>query len=100
MFDATLSTVPTRGAVFEPLIALANARVATLVETHALRPDDGEFLLRALIDLESDGVELFGAAGAADDAFYTEIADYLVARVGAALHRVVLELISHQGGRA
>ena len=99
MLDATFA-MSTRGAVFEPLIALANARVVTLVEAHALGPDDGEFLLRALIDLESDGVELFGAACAADAAFYTEIADYLVARVGAALHRVVLELISHQGGRA
>jgi hypothetical protein len=115
--------MPTRGAVFEPLVALAMARVVTLVEARGLAADDGEFLLRALIDLESDGIELFGAACAADDAFYTEIAAYLAARVGTVaaeasvlgpasaeaiaaapcgreLDRAVLELISNQGGRA
>jgi hypothetical protein len=113
-----LTAVPTRGAVFEPLIALAMARVVTLVDAHALAADDGEFLLRALIDLESDGIELFGAGRAADDAFYIEIGAYLAARVGTVaveasvlgpasaealatapfgreLDRAVLELISH-----
>jgi hypothetical protein len=98
-------------------------------------------MLRALIDLESDGVELFGRDRPADDAFYAAVVDYLAARVGRVavetpvlapssaeaiaalgdveggrvshllglpqaapcgrdLDRAVLELISHQGGRA
>jgi hypothetical protein len=68
--------------VFEPLIAIAKARAVALVETGELAREDGEFLLRALFDLESDGIELFGAAGAADADFYQEVAGYLVARVG------------------
>lgn len=82
MASGALFEVPTRGAVFEPLIALAKARVVTLVEAAALTPDDGEFLLRALIDLECDGIELFGSARPADDDFYAAVADYLAARVG------------------
>jgi hypothetical protein len=73
----------TRRAVFEPLVALAEARVVALVESHALAREDGRFLLRALIDLESDGPELFDGARAADDAFYADVRDYLVARAGA-----------------
>jgi hypothetical protein len=73
----------TRGAVFKPLVALAKARVVTLVEAEELDRDDGEFLLRALIDLESDGPELFGCAAAADAQFYAAVTDYLAARAGA-----------------
>jgi (2R)-sulfolactate sulfo-lyase subunit alpha len=54
----------------------------TLVEDRSLGHDDGTFLLRALIDLETDGVELFGDARPADGAFYAEVARYLEARVG------------------
>ena len=72
----------TRGAVFEPLVAVAKARIVALVEKGALPADDGEFLLRALIDLESDGVELFGRDRPADTAFYSAVVDYLEARVG------------------
>jgi hypothetical protein len=61
---------------------IAKARVVTLVESGALAPEDGEFLLRALIDLESDGIELFGATPPANGDFYAAVADYLVARVG------------------
>lgn len=77
-----LASAPTRGAVFEPLIMLAKARVVTLVESRVLAAADGEFLLRALIDLECDGIGLFDPARSADDDFYAAIADYLVARVG------------------
>lgn len=82
MSSATLAGRPTRGAVFDPLVALAKARAVALVEEGALGPDDGKFLLRALIDLESDGIELFGSARPADKEFYAAVADYLVARVG------------------
>ena len=82
MPSAARTEVPTRGAVFEPLIVLAKARVVTLVEGGVLPPGDGEFLLRALVDLESDGVGLFGPGRTADGLFYAEVADYLVARVG------------------
>jgi hypothetical protein len=72
----------TRGAVFEPLVAVAKARIVALVEQGALPEDDGEFLLRALIDLESDGVELFGRDLPADTTFYGAVVDYLAARAG------------------
>ena len=69
-------------AVFDALLELAQARTLALVETGALGRDDGWLLLRALTDLECDGVELFGVGGAVDDAFYARVADYLVARAG------------------
>ena len=72
----------TRGAVFEPLVAVAKARIVARVEEGTLPTDDGEFLLRALIDLESDGVELFGRDRPADTAFYGAVVDYLEARAG------------------
>ena len=141
MPSAPVGTRPTRGAVFEPLIALAKARTVALVQAGALDRADGEFLLRALFDLESDGIGLFGGARPADEAFYTAVADYLVARVGSLAHeahvlapesaeaaavlaaaegrdvaellvlpgagpcgpkldRAVIELVSHQGGKA
>ncbi len=136
---SSAAVVPlTRSAVFEPLVAIAKARVVTLLEQGKLTVEDGEFLLRALLDLDADGSELFGAAGPADAAFYADVADYLVARVGAVavearvlaptsaelvaelaaregtqvshllgldrygrnLERMVIDLVSHQGGCA
>jgi hypothetical protein len=82
MSDAAVIGAPTRGDVFEPLVALAKARIVSRVERGELPDDDGEFLLRALIDLESDGVELFGRDRPADDDFYTAVVDYLAARAG------------------
>jgi hypothetical protein len=70
------------GDVFDPLVARAKALTAALVEQRALARDDGEFLLRALIDLETDGVELFGEERPADATFCADIARYLEARVG------------------
>ena len=70
------------GDVFDPLVAHAKARTLALVEDRTLGRDDGTFLLRALIDLETDGVELFGDERPADNAFYAEIERYLKARVG------------------
>jgi hypothetical protein len=137
MRSHTLVEEQTRGAVFEPLVAVAKARVIGLVEDGGLVPEDAEFVLRALIELESDGIELFGPFEPADAEFYSAIEDYLVARAGRAavarvlgpaplqamaaasgaargiaqlrrvsrgvpgsrdLDRVVLELISHNGG--
>jgi hypothetical protein len=83
MSDHALAAPPTRGAVFDPLVMLAKARVVRLVEEGQLDRDDGEFLLRALIDLESDGVELFGRDRPADTDFYTAVVEYLAARAGA-----------------
>jgi hypothetical protein len=141
MPSVTITQRPTRLAVFEPLVAIAKARAVFLGEQGALDEEDVEFLLRALIDLESDGVDLFGRDLPADDAFYAAVVDYLVARVGPvaaaapllapataetiarlgaeegervaqliglpqntpptrALDRAVLQLITHQGGRA
>ena len=74
---------PTRREAFEPLLALAKHQVLDLVSAHQLTPDDGWFLGRAVFDLESDGVELFGAEQVADRRFYDEIRAYLAARVGA-----------------
>lgn len=141
MPSTTTTRRPTRLAVFEPLVAVAKARVVFLGEQGSLDAEDVEFLLRALIDLESDGVDLFGRDHPADDAFYAAVVDYLVARAGPvaatapllapataeaiarlgadegervaqliglpqntpstrALDRAVLQLITHQGGRA
>jgi hypothetical protein len=72
----------TCGDVFEPLVAFAKARVIVLVETRTLARDDGAFLLRALLDLEADGVELFGDMRPADGGFYGDVEAYLNARVG------------------
>jgi hypothetical protein len=74
---------PTGGDVFDPLVLLAKARVVDLVEKRRLDRDEGEFLLRALLDLEADGVELFGDARPADAGFYVDVSAYLEARVGA-----------------
>jgi hypothetical protein len=76
------NTTMQAGAVFEPLLVLASARVVALVESDVIDREDAEFLLRALIELGSDGVELFGAARPADDAFYEDVTQYLVARAG------------------
>ncbi|HEX7084562.1 MAG TPA: hypothetical protein VF186_10650 [Gaiellaceae bacterium] len=80
MVEAT--EAPTRGAVFEPLVAFATARTVALVESGELARDDGAFLLRALFDLECDGAVLFGPAEKADADFYRALADYVVDRIG------------------
>jgi hypothetical protein len=72
----------TRGAIFDDLVAAAQARIVRLVREETLARDDGEFLLRALIDLECDGIVLFGSDRAVDADFYTAVTEYLVARVG------------------
>lgn len=76
------AAMPTRAAVFEPLLALASARIVALIEAGEIDREDGEFLLRGLIELASDGVELFGSARPADEGFYEDVTSYLVARVG------------------
>ncbi|HET8607351.1 MAG TPA: hypothetical protein VFL66_10015 [Gaiellaceae bacterium] len=91
-----------RGAVFDALLAAAKARVVDQVEARSLARADGEFLLRALIDLESDGVLLFGPERAADAEFYAAVTEYLVARAGpvaadAALLAPVSQLVGHAG---
>lgn len=72
----------TRGAIFDDLVTVAQARVVRLVDDQTLARDDGEFLLRALIDLECDGIVLFGSERAADADFYAAVVAYLIARVG------------------
>lgn len=61
-----------------------------LVETGELDREEGEFLLRALFDLETDGTVLFGAARPADTEFYGEIVDYVAARIGPTAIETVL----------
>jgi len=61
--------VVTRGAIFDDLVIVAQARIVQLVGDKTLTRDDGEFLLRALIDLECDGIVLFGSDRAADADF-------------------------------
>jgi hypothetical protein len=73
----------TRRDAFDPLVALAKARVVALAQAGSLTDDDAWFLARALFDLESDGVALFGCERVADDGFFSEVSDYLSARVGA-----------------
>lgn len=79
-----------RGDVFGPLVALAKARTVASLESGALAPDDGLFLLRALLDLEADGADLFDATMQVDTAFYGQVESYLAARIGAALARPVM----------
>jgi hypothetical protein len=74
--------VPTRREAFDPLIALARQRVLALAGARSLQRDDAAFLLRALFELEADGVGLFGGDRAADPVFFAEVSDYLAARVG------------------
>lgn len=62
---------------FEPLLATNEARTALLVEQGAIPRETGEFLLRALLDLEADGSE------ALDGAIDAAVQRYVAARVGA-----------------
>ncbi|HEX4518705.1 MAG TPA: hypothetical protein VH063_03890 [Gaiellaceae bacterium] len=75
---------PTRREAFEPLLDHAKHQVLELVAVQEVTPGEGWFLGRAVFDLESDGVELFGAERAADARFHDEVRAYLAARVGAA----------------
>jgi len=81
--------VPTRREAFDPLIALARQRVLALAGAKSLPRDDAAFLLRALCDLEADGVGLFGGDRAADPVFFAAVSDYLAARVGTASVRAL-----------
>lgn len=83
MPDARFAT-PTRRDAFGPLLDQAKHQVLDLVAVHEVTPDEGWFLGRAVFDLESDGVELFGADELADARFYDEVRAYLEARVGPA----------------
>jgi hypothetical protein len=78
-----VNAAPTRRELFDPLVALAKSRVLELADANVLALDDAGFLVRALFDLETDGVGLFGGDRPADDVFYTEVSNYLAARVGA-----------------
>jgi hypothetical protein len=78
------AAAPSRREVFEPLVVLAQARTVALVEAGSLARDDGEFLLRALFDLETDGADCFDGALPADGLFYEAVAAYLAARAGPA----------------
>lgn len=77
------TTAATSGEVFDSLIALAKARVIVLMKMDELVRADGVFVLRALFDLEADGVELFGDSRPPDAAFFGDVAGYLQVRAGA-----------------
>jgi hypothetical protein len=68
--------------MFEPLVSSAMRRTLRLIEAGSLSREDGLYLLRALIDIEADGVELFDPSAPADAAFYREVATYVAARAG------------------
>ncbi len=76
--------------MFEPLVSSAMRRTLGLVEDGSLGHEDGLYLLRALIDIEADGVELFNPSAPADAAFYRDIATYVAARAGADTARALV----------
>jgi hypothetical protein len=76
--------LPRREELFEPLLELAKARTLALLAAGALDREEAWVLARAVFDLESDGVELFGAADGADAAFYEAVSNYVADRVGRA----------------
>lgn len=110
MSSALCTPVATSDDVFDSLIALAKARVIVLTKTDELTRADGIFVLRALFDLEADGVELFGNSRPPDAAFFGEVAAYLQVRVGAsavdalalvpASAEVLATRAEHEGRRA
>ena len=71
-----------RADVFEPLVSSAMRSTLRLVEDGSLEREDGLYLLRALIDIEADGVELFDPSAPADVAFFRDVWAYLAARAG------------------
>ena len=73
----------TRRQAFEPLLAYTKSQLASMVAARRLPLDDGEFLARAVFDLETDGVALFDPDRSADDQFYGDVRSYLAARAGA-----------------
>ena len=72
----------TRRQVFEPMLAYAKSRLASMATARKLSLDDSEFLARAMFDLESDGVAIFNPEQRADEQFYRDVRSYLAARVG------------------
>ena len=72
----------TRGSVFAALVSRAKGDAVALVREDRLELEDALYLLRALDDLEADGVELFDASAPADHDFYQGIESYVSARVG------------------
>jgi (2R)-sulfolactate sulfo-lyase subunit alpha len=77
----------TRGDCFDELLAAAKQHVY----------EEGEFQLRALLDLETDGVDLFDANKPADAAFVAALNDYLAARLGANAASPLLFVIGADG---
>lgn len=71
-----------RSELFDALVALAKARVVAAAGDARLSPADAGFLVRALYDLENDGIALFDGEREADRAFFDDVAAYLAARVG------------------
>ena len=76
------SKSPRRGELFDSLVAVAKARVVALAGDSKLSYDDAGFLVRALFDLECDGIVLFDGEREADPAFFSDVESYLAARVG------------------
>jgi hypothetical protein len=74
--------VASRFELFDALVALAKARVVAAAGDARLSPADAGFLVRALYDLENDGIVLFDGERDADSAFFDDVAGYLAARVG------------------
>lgn len=66
-------------AAFDALVAHAKRRAVGLVRDERITLDDGRFVLRAIEELEADGLALFVAA--------VDVVHYLEARVGPALVR-------------
>lgn len=75
---------------FEPLVAAAKAKAVVLAREDRISLDDARFLLRALEDLEADGVELFNRQPATREGLGLDIESYLGARVGLTLARQLL----------
>jgi len=74
----------TRADRFDGLVAVAKEHVTASLESDAVPLDDCRFRLRALAELETDGVGLFGADEPADADFVTSVGNYLAARIGTA----------------
>lgn len=82
-------------SAFEPLVAAAKARAVRLAGQDRISLEDAFFLLRALEDLEADGVELFAVGTAGGEVLCRRVESYLSARVGPALAQE-LELVPIQ----
>lgn len=89
----------TRGSAFAGIVAEAKGQAIALLRDDHVELDDALYLLRALDDLEADGVELFNAHQPADDDFYRQIETYLGERIGHPLaHALALRPNKSIGG--